>query len=201
MNKYKKIIFYIIVVSTIFFTLVQQFGNPKLFFVDKDNIELKAGRYKAGKDIPIGVYDVEVIKGSICYGGTKLEKGEKFIADYLGKNYIVDIEGSGTVMLQQHHIQEIKKVDGIYTIKNNGNYKIGQHLEEGKYEIKYFNPKSKLEDDSAFIDIENDDSKPRGLYLKHLENEIITLNNDETLQVFMGLFDKCEDSYIELKRQ
>ncbi|HEM1908215.1 TPA: hypothetical protein U0097_003068, partial [Listeria monocytogenes] len=79
MTKTKFVIFIALTVITLLLFLVPKgiqylkSQNPELLNT-AESIKLQAGEYTVGKDIKVGIYDMQVTKGSLSYYSTRLSK-------------------------------------------------------------------------------------------------------------------------------
>ncbi|MBC1998432.1 hypothetical protein IA759_06220 [Listeria marthii] len=124
--------------------------NPELLNT-AENVKLQSGEYTIGKDIKVGIYDMQVTKGSLSYYGTKLSKGDQIIGINLLDANKLYFEGSGEVELTPAEFLPIKSSANIFTIEHSGSYEVGKQIPVGKYSLTYIADKNSIE--KPFIQI------------------------------------------------
>ncbi|EAD5841563.1 TPA_asm: hypothetical protein GZK45_07530 [Listeria innocua] len=115
--------------------------NPELLNT-AENVKFQAGEYTVGKDIKVGIYDMQVTKGSLSYYGTKLSKGDEIIGINLLDANKLYFEGNGEVELTPTEFNPIKPSANIFTIEHSGSYEVGKQIPAGKYSLTFTIDKS-----------------------------------------------------------
>lgn len=147
MTKTKFVIFIALTVITLLLFLVPKgiqylkSQNPELLNT-AESIKLQAGEYTVGKDIKVGIYDMQVTKGSLSYYSTRLSKGDEIIGINLLDANKLYFEGSGEVELTPAEFNPIKPSANIFTIQHSGSYEVGKQIPAGKYSLTYTIDKS-----------------------------------------------------------
>lgn len=142
MTKTKFVIFIALTVITLLLFLVPKgiqylkSQNPELLNT-AESIKLQAGEYTVGKDIKVGIYDMQVTKGSLSYYSTRLSKGDEIIGINLLDANKLYFEGSGEVELTPAEFNPIKPSANIFTIQHSGSYEVGKQIPAGKYSLTY----------------------------------------------------------------
>ncbi|MBC1289217.1 hypothetical protein HB782_09000 [Listeria welshimeri] len=124
--------------------------NPELLN-SAETVKLQSGEYTVGKEIKVGIYDMQVTKGSLSYYGTKLSTGDEILGVNLLDANKLYFEGSGEVVLTPAEFNPIKHSANILTIEHSGSYEAGKQIPAGRYNLTYTTNKSNEE--KPFIQI------------------------------------------------
>ncbi|AHI54646.1 hypothetical protein ACP0AK_09680 [Listeria ivanovii] len=193
MTKTKVGIFIALAVITLLFFLVPKGvkyiknQDPELLNA-AESVKLQSGEYTVGKDIKVGIYDMQVTKGSLSYFGTKLSKGNKLVGMELLDDNKIYFEGSGEIELTPAEFTPIKPSDDIYTIEHSGSYEIGKQIPVGEYSLTYIADKNSSEKpfiqispyyaDDARVDIQFENKDTYDITLK--SGEILTVKKTKS---------------------
>lgn len=193
MTKTKVGIFIALAVITLLFFLVPKGvkyiknQDPELLNA-AESVKLQSGEYTVGKDIKVGIYDMQVTKGSLSYFGTKLSKGNKLVGMELLDDNKIYFEGSGEIELTPAEFTPIKPSDDIYTIEHSGSYEIGKQIPVGEYSLTYIADKNSSEKpfiqispyyaDDARVDIQFENKDTYDITLK--SGEILTVKKKKS---------------------
>ncbi|WP_271006343.1 hypothetical protein [Listeria seeligeri] len=193
MTKTKVGIFIALAVITLLFFLVPKGvkyiknQDPELLNA-AESIKLQSGEYTVGEDIKVGIYDMQVTKGSLSYFDTKLSKGDKLVGMELLDDNKIYFEGSGEIELTPAEFTPIKSSDDIYSVEHSGSYKVGKQIPAGEYSLTYTADKKRSEKpfiqispsyaDDARVDIQFENKDTYDIDLK--SGEILTVKKTKS---------------------
>lgn len=206
MTKTKVGIFVALAVITLLFFLVPKGikyiknQDPELLNA-AESVKLQSGEYTVGEDIKVGIYDMQVTKGSLSYFDTKLSKGDKLVGMELLDDNKIYFEGSGEIELTPAEFTPIKPSDGIYTIEHSGYYEVGKQIPAGEYSLTYTPDKSSSE--KPFIQIlpSYADDARAGMQFENQETYDINLAAGEILTVKKTKSEELDDMEILLEKK
>lgn len=206
MTKFKVGIFIALAVITLLFFLIPKGvkylknENPELLNTAK-SVKLSSGEYTVGKDIKVGVYDMQVTKGSLSYDGTTLSKDDKLIGMNLLDDNKLYLEGSGEVKLTPAEFTPIKSSDNIFTIEHSGSYEVGKQIPAGKYLLTYIEENNNNE--KPFIQILPsfaDDARAE-MQFENNNDYIISLKTGEILNIKKTPSEELNDMTVLLEKK
>jgi hypothetical protein len=199
MNKYKIIIFILIIVLCSSIIGYPYIGNLLISDEDKaDEITILKGEYIVGEEINQGQYDVEVLKGKVKFMQRELSIKDKILGLKLNKGEHIIIEGKGEIKLSPSSFQIINRnKSGQYEFSHSGFYKIGAQIPAGEYILRY---KGKIEKEKPFVQILSSKQEVLNTYdFIDKESYEITLEKSDILEVNKYLFFESDSIIITLK--
>lgn len=206
MTKTKAGIFVALVVITLLFFLVPKGvkyiknQDPELLNA-AENVKLQSGEYTVGEDIKVGIYDMQVTKGSLSYFDTKLSKGDKLVGMELLDDNKIYFEGSGEIELTPAEFTPIKPSDGIYTIEHSGSYEVGKQIPSGEYSLTYTADKKSSEKPIIQISPSYADDARVDIQFENKDTYDIDLKSGEILTVKKTKSDELDDMEILLEKK
>ncbi|MBC2255466.1 hypothetical protein HCB46_08285 [Listeria ivanovii] len=193
MTKTKVGIFVALAVITLLFFLVPKGvkyiknQDPELLNA-AESVKLQSGEYTVGEDIKVGIYDMQVTKGSLSYFDTKLSKGDKLVGMELLDDNKIYFEGSGEIELTPAEFTPIKPSDDVYRVEHSGSYEVSKQIPAGEYSLTYTADKKSSEKpfiqvspsyaDDARVDIQFENKDTYDIDLK--SGEILTVKKTKS---------------------
>ncbi|WP_048627472.1 hypothetical protein [Listeria ivanovii] len=206
MTKTKVGIFIALAVITLLFFLVPKGvkyiknQDPELLNA-AESVKLQSGEYTVGKDIKVGIYDMQVTKGSLSYFGTKLSKGNKLVGMELLDDNKIYFEGSGEIELTPAEFTPIKPSDDIYTIEYSGSYEIGKQIPVGEYSLTYIADKNSSEKPFIQISPSYADDARVDIQFENKDTYDITLKSEEILTVKKTKSEELDNMDVLLEKK
>ncbi|CAM4290311.1 hypothetical protein C1909_09980 [Listeria ivanovii] len=206
MTKTKVGIFIALAVITLLFFLVPKGvkyiknQDPELLNA-AESVKLQSGEYTVGKDIKVGIYDMQVTKGSLSYFGTKLSKGNKLVGMELLDDNKIYFEGSGEIELTPAEFTPIKPSDDIYTIEHSGSYEIGKQIPVGEYSLTYIADKNSSEKPFIQISPSYADDARVDIQFENKDTYDITLKSGEILTVKKTKSEELDNMDVLLEKK
>ncbi|MBM5597592.1 hypothetical protein D8Y16_10715 [Listeria seeligeri] len=206
MTKTKAGIFVALAVITLLFFLVPKGvkyiknQDPELLNA-AESVKLQSGEYTVGEDIKVGIYDMQVTKGSLSYFDTNLSKGDKLVGMELLDDNKIYFEGSGEIELTPAEFTPIKSSDGIYTIEHSGSYEVGKQIPAGEYSLTYTADKKNSEKPFIQISPSYADDARVDIQFENKDTYDIDLKSGEILTVKKTKSEELDDMDILLEKK
>ncbi|PZF91128.1 hypothetical protein C1903_01775 [Listeria ivanovii] len=206
MTKTKVGIFIALAVITLLFFLVPKGvkyiknQDPELLNA-AESVKLQSGEYTVGKDIKVGIYDMQVTKDSLSYFGTKLSKGDKLVGMELLDDNKIYFEGSGDIELTPAEFTPIKPSNDIYTVEHSGSYEIGKQIPVGEYSLTYIADKNSSEKPFIQISPSYADDARVDIQFENKDTYDITLKSGEILTVKKTKSEELDNMDVLLEKK
>lgn len=206
MTKTKAGIFIALVVITLLFFLVPKGvkyiknQDPELLNA-AESVKLQSGEYTVGEDIKVGIYDMQVTKGSLSYFDTKLSKGDKLVGMELLDDNKIYFEGSGEIELTPAEFTPIKSSDDIYSVEHSGSYEVGKQIPSGEYSLTYTADKKSSEKPFIKISPSYADDARVDIQFENKDTYDIDLKSGEILTVRKTKSEELDDMDILLEKK
>lgn len=197
MNRFKLIIFSILIVVVVFSLLFPTLRSNNMTI--KDSEVLTKGDYEIGKDLAPGAYDIEVLEGSVVFSGRELTQEDNLKGlNYTNQEHII-ITGTGKVLLSKAKFASLTHNElGNYVIKHSGLYKIGEQIKSGEYIISYTVQNNQSIEEKPYIQILNESDHSAIESFEVIDQYKVNLNESDLLQVNKTLFEENDDIIVIL---
>ncbi|MED4941956.1 hypothetical protein ABER60_01420 [Heyndrickxia coagulans] len=204
MNKKRnRIVLLCIIIISVIVVLFPYLEDSFLYKTSTKNgsITLKQGNFTVGKDFSSGIYDIEVIEGSVHFSEISLHQGDKILGIKFYKEGKISIDGNGKVRLEKAKFSRLKKdKNGDYFIQHSGYYRVGKQLQEGKYRLSFVDHE-KTHNRKPFVQITSSDGTIRQSYSFEKKNQRqikLNLKNQEILEIHKGFSNEYQNYVILL---
>lgn len=188
MNKKKKVVFVLLmcvcIASIVYPYVVDLFTHKDQNALQQ--VKLKSGEYKVGKDFPEGQYDILSATDNAMFMQKNMSKNDKWIGLSFNEGEMIPVKGS--FLLMPSSSKKLKtEANGGFEILNSGYYEIGHQIPAGKYTLTFEQQESIFE--KPFIQIlSKDRSIIKGYSFKKTKIYQIELKKEEILEIHKSLF-------------